>query len=97
MGKRHGGSHRKAQPARKKSRILMQRVQYRRGLRDVAEAVAGDGNDEVGHMTEPVKLLSGLRSFKRLNMLALSDLRFTRPGRFGDAGPEQRICSGAEL
>jgi len=28
---------------------LMQHIQDRRGLRDMAETVAGDGNDEVGH------------------------------------------------
>lgn len=96
MGKRHDGAHCKAQLVRKMSRVLIQRVQDRCDLRDVAVTVAGDGNDEVGHRIETVKLLSGYWPFKRLNMLAFLEPRFTRPGRFGDAGMEQRIWSGAE-
>src|SRR4030065_615793 len=44
-GKRHGGAHREAQLRH----ALMQQIQDRRRLRDMAETVAGDGDDEVGH------------------------------------------------
>ena len=38
----------------------MQQIQDRRGLRDMAETVAGDGNNEVGHVFESDKFIEGL-------------------------------------
>jgi len=46
MGKRHIGAHRQAQLRQ----ALMQPVQHRRSLRDMAETVAGNRNDEMEHM-----------------------------------------------
>jgi hypothetical protein len=37
--------------------VAVQHVQDRRGLRDMAETVAGDRNDEVRHLVEPVNCL----------------------------------------
>ena len=47
MGKRHGGAYRELHP----QHAFIQPVQDWRGLRDMAEAVAGDGDDEMGHGT----------------------------------------------
>ena len=38
----------------------MQQIKDRRGLCDMAETVAGDGNDKMGHFIERDKLLEGL-------------------------------------
>jgi hypothetical protein len=45
MGKWHGGTYREAQLRH----ALMQQIQDGRGLRNMAETVAGYGNDEMGH------------------------------------------------